>query len=362
MFRIGSFNVCNAGQNTSEEKISTIAKIIENENFDIVALQEVFCQSITQARSNDAGVITAYSRNPPVSELIRKINTRGKEYKGYFAAPPQARNAKEGYVFLWNSKRLDLPKTRLNDGTYRIFYPRIFNQYKIDRGDFESKLIRNPLLGRFVPVNGQPFLEIRIINTHIRFSSNPAIDRDTIDEVSLSDAEMRKKEFNVLSKTIYGKVSDKIYGSNEAGKLGSIFTIMIGDYNLNLKRLETKPPYLIEEFCIDDRGMEISDKEDLLNRSNGSGYKQIRTFQDKLTTIKRITEGNEEDFLNKEKYCNNYDHYSYDINRFSGKGIHTESKRVEAVENYCSNDFIYYRKKISDHLPISFGFDTNYVN
>ena len=178
-YKIGSFNVHNMGQNAKDVKIKRIAEIIKTYDFDIVALQEVFCSK--------QGIITQYCNSYPISPLLYELGTdnRGGKWQAYFAAPYQARDAKEGYVFLWNS-RVRLPKTKLQDGTERIFYPRIFNQYKLNKIEKQMKLIRNPLYARFIPID-QPMMEFRIVNTHIRFSGNTSVDSDNTDFVGLGD-------------------------------------------------------------------------------------------------------------------------------------------------------------------------------
>lgn len=332
-YKIGSFNVHNMGQNASDIKIRKIAEIIRSYDFDIVALQEVFCSK--------QGVITKYNSSYPVSSLLWQLgkDNTGGDWQAYFAAPPQARDAKEGYVFLWNS-RIRLPRSVLSDGTERIFYPRIYNQYKLDKSNKQIKLIRNPLYARFIP-NHQEMMEFRIINTHIRFSGNPGIDSDNTDYVGLSDITMRRNECDVLSKTIYPKIEDKIYSNQEEGKLGSFYTIMIGDYNLNLKRKWTNSPYISlndgDSFTIPDR--------------NGT-VKNMKVYQETLSTIKRITPENEKDFENDQKYSNNYDHVTLNEERFLKGGYF----KINAIKVVTKN-FSDYRKNISDHIPICMEFN-----
>lgn len=352
-YKIGSFNCHNMGRNCSDEKILKISQIINGEKFDIVALQEVFS---SENAENQGHVITATSGDFPVSAIIR--NLEGGKWKGYFCAPKQARDAKEGYAFLWNENRVHLPKVRLENGIERVYYPRIFNQYKKNDQKIHlpitaeekykdailrTELVRNPLYARFIP-NGQPKMELRIINTHIRFSKNAGTNSDNTDNVSLPDRLLRIKEFNVIAKTIYPKAADKIYGKEDSGGVGSFYTIMIGDYNLNLNRNWTKSPYVLEEvFEINDNGK----------------IKKMQTFQDGLTTIRRISEENEEEFKNQQKYINNYDHVTFDVNQFTGKGLKTSVSKVDAVRKYNNNDFVNYRKNISDHIPIYLEFDNN---
>lgn len=324
--RICSFNLHNAGQNAKEEKLKKIAEVIEKENFDIVAFQEVFCPK--------TGIVGRQNFAPPLSSILLNL---GFNWNGYFDAPRQARDAKEGYAFLWNTKTVDLARTKLQNGIERIFYPRIFNQYQLKKENQQITLIRNPLFGRFFPKDGQ-FVELRLLNTHIRFSKQAGIDSDNTDMVSLSDICMRKNEFDVLTRTIYPKLADKIYGRDECGDSRPSYTIMLGDYNLNLNRNWTKSPYIPEEiFEISDNGLK-------------SSTKVIQTFQEGLTTLKMIQKGHEEEYKKMQKYANNFDHVTYDTRRFSGIGI--KIRKIDAVRQYNNSDFVHYRNNISDHIPI----------
>lgn len=362
MYRIGSFNCHNMGGKTTEAKIDKIVQIIKKEQFDIIALQEVFCHSL----SKTGCVITADDRQYPLSDILKKLRESNRSWMGYFAAPEQVRDAKEGYVFIWDNNKVHLPKVKLRDGTERVFYPRIYNQYKLADTkkhilgkDKEGKLkigglIRNPLYARFVP-NGQEKMEFRLINTHIRFSKNKNLDSDNTDagKVSPGDIAMRRNEYNVLTDNIYPKIATQIYGSQDAGGLGSFFTIMIGDYNLNLDRPWTKGlPH------IPDSRNEISIVRSL-KKWTVNEKMQLVTFQEGLTTLKRITPENEKNYCKEQKYSNNFDHSTYDTNRFNRKGIKVVTKKIDAVRKYNNNDFADYRKNISDHIPICLEFENN---
>lgn len=351
-YRIGSFNVHNMGANASEEKIDFIVKIIKSQKFDIVALQEVFC--------NKRGMIDEKSCNAnPISSIIRKLglDSYGKKWKAYFDAPKQSKDAKEGYAFIWNSS-VHLPSVKLSDGSYRVFYPRIYNQYKLEKSENQVDLVRNPLYGRFIP-ESQPKMEFRIINTHIRFSKDAGKNSDNTDddiELDIGTVKMRQNEFNIIAKTIYPKLAEKIYGTQDVGGLGAFYTIMLGDYNLNLNRKWTKSPYIPVEFIVVGKG------------HDGKEVK-LQTFNEGLTTIKRVTPENEQDYINMQKYNNNFDHVTYDTVRFASvsiedgsyTGIKCSTKKIDVVRNYDKNDFVHYRKKISDHIPICFEFDNNHI-
>ncbi len=340
--RIGSFNIHNAGKNATSEKLKLIGDIIRREQFDIVALQEVFC--------DHSGVITWNTCAAPLSTILRNIG--GSEWKAYFAAPRQARTAKEGYAFIWNSKKVDLPKSLDKNGCERTYYPRIFDLNCKERsasGEKIPKLERNPLIGRFVFKDGQ-FGELRIINTHIRFSTKSSVDSDNTDDedIDLLDKSLRRFEFNALTKRVYPRFSDRVYGKDDiASTPRNSYTIMIGDYNLSLKRDFTKPPYITNPYT------EVIELPEI---RNGQPIR-LQTFQYSLTTLKRITEENKDEFdKKKERFSNNYDHSTYDINRF--KDIKMLTKIINAVNNYDNNDYVHYRNKISDHIPIVVTMDT----
>lgn len=338
--RIGSFNIHNAGKNAAPEKLKLIGDIIRKEQFDIVALQEVFC--------DHSGVITWNTCAAPLSTILRNIG--GSEWKAYFAAPRQARTAKEGYAFIWNSKKVDLPKSLDKNGLERTYYPRIFDLNWKDHPEGEKipMLDRNPLIGRFVFKDGQ-FGELRIINTHIRFSAKPSVDSDNTKEedLDIQDKHLRRFEFNVLTKRVYPRFSDRIYGKDEVASTPSnSYTIMIGDYNLSLKRKFTKSPYITDPYT------EVIE----LPETRKGQHIILQTFQYELTSLKQITEKNQDQFERQEKYSNNYDHSTYDINRF--KDIKMQTKRILAVNKYDKSDYVHYRNKVSDHIPIVVTIDT----
>lgn len=283
---------------TDEEirkNLDKIANIIVSEKFDIIALQEIF------------------SKRAMDNILIRL----GKNWTGMWDSPnARTAQAAEGYAFIWNKRRINLAESVMSNGR-RIYYPRIYNQYKIDRENNQAPLIRNPYYGRFIPVYG--FFEIRILNVHIMYSA-----KSNENKISLSDVIKRKKEFEVIARNIYAKEADKRYGNNMPA-----YTVIAGDYNLNLNRPWTKWPYVDEVIKIEDK----------------SNVKYVRTVQDQLTTLKKTTDNNE-----TRGFANNYDHFSYDTNRF--RGIKLESRRIDTVRKYEEDDFDRHREEISDHIPI----------
>lgn len=339
--KIGSFNILNASKNAKDEKLAMIAHIINMQKFDIVALQEVFCDY--------KGIITAKDRSfaKPISTILEKLDAPNY-WKGYFAIPPQTtdRPAKEGYAFLWNTKKVDLPTSKDNN---RIYYPRIY-----DINTRGLKLDRNPLIGRFTFKDGQ-YGELRIINTHIRFSQKKTREQEDpnypIGDGDRDSSELEKNqrriEYYQLCQKVYSRFATRIFGSDDVeSPANNAYTIMVGDYNLNLNRKWTKSPYIIEEKIILDE--EYKGKKVI-----------IQTFQEGLTTLKRITEQNEKEYNNKPKYVNNYDHATYDINRF--QGIEINVGKVDAVRLYKNGDFAYFRKNVSDHIPICVTMNTSKI-
>ncbi len=324
-YRIGSFNMYKFSFRADKEvqkDIALIAKIICSEQFDIVALQEVLTPNVLKLLKSHLGNRWCYRWEQP------KVGT------GYSGSEQEA----EGYAFLWNSDTMELSwmnKVVGAGATARsekhTAEPHIYNQYRIDRSKGEEELARNPYYGRFKPVHG--FCEIRLINTHFYFGDNSSI-----------NIAKRKNEFDILTKVIYRNISDKRYGNNLPA-----YTIILGDYNLNLDRPWTRAPYLQEDVLLDDAGIR----------------RHIITVQDQLTTLKAAKTSEPEspsagDFHGEDipivdsdsgrGYVNNYDHFSYDRDRF--QGTYVKARRVDTVRKYEKDDFSKHRKEISDHVPV----------
>lgn len=305
--KIGSFNMFKFSAYTSNDEIkkdlNKISNIISDEQFDIIALQEIFSQ-----RSMDM--------------LLQRL---GSSWKGYWASPnARTSQAAEGFAFLWNTRKVDLVKSISQDGQEKTYMPRIYNQYKVDRKNGHFGLLRNPLYARFKPKYG--FFEIRLINVHIIYSANVNLEQKD-NEIMYGDIAKRKKEFELLSKSILLKESEKRYGNNMPS-----YTIMLGDYNLNLKRDWTKGAFIEDAFEIYEDG-EI---------------KRIMTIQDQLTTLKAKNKNNEKEY--KGGFANNFDHFSYLEKHFKNSSIITSP--IDSVNKYSDNDFDKHRKEISDHIPV----------
>ena len=110
--------------------------------------------------------------------------------------------------------------------------------------------------------------------------------------VALGETAMRQNEFLVLGNSIYSRISDKCYGNREGyGSAITAYTILLGDYNLNLRSANAGSPYVpCEEYIIDTQKQ-----------------KCLKTVQSGLTTLKKPSK--KEDTLVEETnnyYANNH--------------------------------------------------------
>ncbi len=350
-YRIASFNMYKfsfQSDNEIRKDIMKIAGIIRQEAFDIVAMQEVMNPNAMQLLQTALNpMVWGYTWKQPIAHGVRNILER-ENYSS------------EGYAFLWNKKRIKLVETDTPKGV-RVFDPVIYSDYLSDSRSGQIMLERDPYYGRFTPAGlpGGAYFEFRIINTHIRFSKYSG--------QNIGATFIRKNEFEVLSKCIFPKISDKRYGNNMPA-----YTILLGDYNLNLPESGAKSPYVPPVVFYQD-GREI---------------KQIVTEQKELSTLKHKQDGTINDLYDVDKsqddqekddqekdnrgnipkgiqkelqrfkvYSNNYDHFTYDVKRFEGIGY--QIRRVDAVQQYYGGDVEKYRQEISDHVPIVIDIEVN---
>lgn len=329
-YKIGSFNLFKFSFQADKEikkDTSKIADIIKSEGFDIIALQEVL--------------------NPNALELLRKKLGNSWRYRwdqpkigeGFSGSKQEA----EGYAFLWNSETMELSWSNKVSGfgnaasiIKNVAEPHIYDQYRIDKKNGQEELARNPYYGRFKPKRG--FCEIRLINTHFHFGDN-----------SKEEIRKRKNEFDILTQVIYHNISDRRYGNNFPA-----YTVILGDYNLNLNRTWNQAPFLEENVYLNDNGK----------------IKHIITVQDQKTTLRMLkkTELEPIDAPNENKnavitddssrgWANNYDHFTYDADRFAGTYI--QARRIDTVRKYEKDDFPSHRREISDHIPIIMNLNLN---
>jgi len=304
---IGSFNMFKFSANTHKE-LECVRAIINKNEIDILAIQEIFSQGA-------------------LNNLLREL---GPGWDGRWKSPDsKSVSAAEGYAFVWNTNKICLSHRRSGEP----FEPVIHRQYPHKEA---GALIRDPFYARFELKNNR-MTEIRLINTHIMFSlkreENDADDHDS--SIKLPGAvSMRKKEFEILATKILPKIDDKDYDRywNEVDEIcRRPITILLGDYNLNLKESGAKDTFI---------------DEPLILIREGSSEKRIITVQKDLTTLKT-------DLSNAETeggYRNNFDHFTFDSNR----PIRVDCYAVDAPNDpeLFSGNYQKYRENVSDHLMI----------
>lgn len=302
-YRIGSFNLKNLGQTAMGKEhprdLAKIAEIIRKEDFDVVALQEVLSE----------GKALSLEQDSVKRSILYELGTSEWDF-AWAHAESETDPRSEGYAFLWKKKRFRLPVAKLENGTKRTFYPRICRLRR-------DLMTRKPYYARFV-ARGGPYFEIRLLCVHTHFT----------------DKVQRRQELDNLLKEVYPQVEDRVYYKGRPS-----YTIILGDYNAELRRL-----------FINTSGFYVADIE----TADRWGGKKIKTVQDEKTTLRRKFDNDDQDAdasaYAGEGYANNYDHFSYDFDRFSR--IQIDVKRIDAVATYCGGNFETYFKTVSDHVPI----------
>ena len=304
---IGSFNVNGLSRSTATRyRSSRIADIIRQERMDLLAMQEVMdpdaLKPVISALGGGWDMVFLQSR-PKSGMLDVDHDPRG-----------------EGYAFLWDTRRLRKLHIDLLSGEEDTWEPQVYWKYHTNGA--EHTLIRDPVLGRFTPCDlGGGNFELRVLCNHIRYNG---ID-ETRDHFFWPK---RQQEFNVLMKTILPRVEDSVYGSQMPS-----YTILLGDYNMNLQRIWTKKPWIE----VPSDGMIVGDK-------------RIVTVQDQLTTLKKPKNSGDR----TSGYQDNFDHFSYNVRRLSA--LQPACRRVDVVGSgtypIYYGDYDRYREEISDHIPI----------
>lgn len=258
-YRICSFNVLRSIRSDTNDRAfyALLNQLIADEGIDIFAFQE--------AKNINF-----------IKNVVKNLPSR------WVGEPVQ----NSELAFVWNANRVaECSKART---------PQVFHRYKAD-----PRMLREPVLARFVPVDFKLNFEIRLVNVHIvhhlKDSPNPVKDR--------------KYECSLAKGVIYETVDKPPTGKD--GSFRSVFTVVLGDYNLDC------------DAC------------------NQCGPEIIRTFQDEKTTLKasELEPG----------YKNSYDHFSY---RADSTVPRNTPRRIDAVDHYFNGDFKGYRDNVSDHIPI----------
>ena len=346
-YKIGSFNLHNLGVSAMGEKnardLKIIAKIIKTEGFDIIALQEVLSEG-------KAFISPEYAKNCIIRELggenhwgFEWADARNEDFSGTIQQSERSDFRGEGYAFVWNKDRVRLCTTKVMTKygeVERTFYPRMLSTMK-------SEMFRKPYYGRFTAADmpGGTNVEFRLICVHTYYGK--------VDN-AFSRA-IRQKELDALLKDIYPQICDKRYGAPMKA-----YTVALGDYNAEVWTNESQK---WQEPLKKTRGgkkpaVMITDRNGFVT-STRYGGRQIKTVQTELTTLKsKTTEKGDEEF-DTEGYSFNYDHFSYEEEKF--RDITVKCQRVtKAVTEYCKLDvkdsyesnFEKYYKAVSDHIPI----------
>ncbi len=326
-YKIGSFNVRNLSFGAGKSRdLDMMADIISE--FDIIALQEVLSEGkiLQGATLNDvSGQAKAYeyslkSRlgdNWDMCWLDPQTNSKWYPYIG-----DDSRG--EGYAFLWRKDKFVCPTNEYG----KVVRPRIIHQYKTDSSKGEMKLIRDPGYGRFQLVN-MPNAEIRLITTHIVYKKP---DEDNLSkDVEHGAYTMRRKEFIVLARSIYTSVSESHNDINCVVP----YTIILGDYNLNLAESGAGSPYVPAVMVIDAQKNIL----ETTNHTAENGFYVMHTEQTDFSTINK----------DADNYASNYDHFTFD-KRTRDRVVQGKPHRVNAVER--AGGFKVYKEKVSDHIPV----------
>lgn len=283
---------------------------------DIIALQEVVAPDMVNASSHVGASQKSLIGNLGPQWRGDKINLEIRKKPFPFLGKD---NRNEGYAFLWNSRNIEL----MNDGRKEIL-PYQYSRY---RAWEKIPLRRDPGYGRF-RLKRRP-VEIRIINIHI-INKKPSQDK-LLPGTDLGGLrKMRLREFDIIAGQIYKNVNDEHINTEHS----SIFTIIVGDYNLNLEGYGDYPT-IPAVRCYNNQGKPCEYDVTQI-------HSVMKTVQSSRTTIKDNCSG----------FANNFDHCTF-LN---------EPKYIQAIK-YCDRMPIIsesdpvvkiqqYRDKISDHLPI----------
>ena len=296
------------------KNLEKITRVILDEEFDIVALQEVL---------NEASVKALVQNHLPNWNYVWEAPTS------------RSQQAAEGYAFIWNTKRFRIAtgKTKGEQTTnvsdikvYRSFTPRIHSQYNSDKFLFQGKLIRDPLYARFESIYG--WYELRLINTHIIY-------RDNKKNFEEGDKEKRRRELEILI-DIYHQIENKQYRNQRPA-----YTFLLGDYNLSIKDIAK----LQNVDLIKSNIFEIY--KTITDRNNSKDY--IVTVQHELSTLKQVSQSQSEE---DNGFANNYDHFTFNEKIQTARDVELHWERIDSVNNYWGNSFGMHRKEFSDHVPI----------
>ena len=389
-YRIASFNIkqfsnesASHGDVEAKKDLNTIAKIITDNSIDIIAIQEI--QGKNAFRELMAAIACGYSKDI-TADILEKTCVDGKQqlrsvlggndYLACSAGDWQGRwtkpNSKwgtaiseEGYAFIWNTRRIGLPINGRGEVQPVIKHKK------------EIKFVRPPFYGRFITRDINVAFEIRLLNVHVLYTKNAKLKKlkDSDIDVSLLNSSCKEERMNVMRQmreanlspleisqlqkfNVLDDIARRKYEvknlitevlSREEDDLGwGRYCIMLGDYNLNLIN-----------SCANYKDKRAVIEEIIPYGKNRNEKKKYIVKQEQLTSLSRPAkrEKDPEDLYNKktgeDRYVNNYDHFTYNINMTDsgGRDIYIgEPVRIN-VDKYGLTNREYY-ERVSDHLPI----------
>lgn len=392
-YRIASFNIKQFSDNSafhtsgndSKKDLEVIGNIVRENNIDIIAIQEIrgkiaFKELMSAIAFGYSKDVTAEMLEQPAGDGEKKLYSElmGADYLACTAGKWQGRwthpNSKygtaiseEGYAFIWNTDKFDLPQ---NDrGRVQPVIKHKSEQY----------FVRPPFYGRFITKNISVKFEIRLLNTHVLYTSkaelkklrDSGIDVDMLGSKDISERMNVKRqildqgvtpvELNALEKfvsqndverrrsEVRNLITEVMAREEDNRGLGS-YVFLLGDYNLNLRSSDAN--YKNKSATIEDTVIYAPGKHNEM--------KVYTITQRNLTTIKsppkNADEKNKEyeELAGEERYANNYDHIAYNTNmgEKNGRGIYVgEATRIDVIEKYGLSNREYF-ERISDHFPI----------
>lgn len=311
MIRVASFNVKQLSMKSQDEEslkkrdIDKMAYLISK--YDIVALQEVLTPAIVETTSHAS----------QKASLTRRL---GIHWQGKWVyTEPGLRNnvflgvdrRHEGLAFLWNTQIVEL----LEDDR-DVF---LTKKYKAIDG---ISLRREPGYARF-KIKNRP-VEIRVINVHI-ISEKPD-SKNVKPGIDLgSKQKMRMREFEIIAGQIYKNINDcKLHKETTVA-----YTIIIGDYNLNLEGHGTDSESMPQMCYFNSMGQRCF-----------GGPLQIKTIQEERTTLKKDGSG----------FRNNFDHCSFNVD-CNGHVI-KNCYRTPYLNDKTTEEIKEFHDTVSDHVPI----------
>lgn len=355
-YRIASFNIEKFGSRSveffngqsSRKDLAAIADIINDNQIDILAIQEISHQSALKSLIEALSLQTATEIRPPRKSNLTR-DTYGystPRWEGRWAKPASSYSdrAAEGYAFIWNRDRIQLV-TNYEDES---FEPRI--GFYLRNGE----MVRAPFIGRFMPIKSR--CEFRVINAHLAWEQPANFKQEGDEEGNDTQSKaIREQELELLLDAVYPRLAYKQYDVNNEDRHARPlvpYTFLLGDYNLNLPERGSgaKMSSRLQEYIC--------------------GNLRIVTVNGELTTLKRVPKDPEKakafraDPNFEHHLANNYDHFSYDKTRILDHHIADPTTAViAAYEIYQSADSDYqekfdvYKNKVSDHLPIILDID-----